>query len=165
MEKSKKFDTAVYEESSPVLLAQQPSMAKEKQPKEDKQWVQLRAHLETRLNSLFSWFVSWWYQNFTDLSQFILPRRSIWLTQSVGGVPTPNSMQRGREINQSIVDPTATFAVRVCAAGLMSGLASPSRPWFKVSTMVRNFEPDAAGKEWMDEVENRMYKVLAGIFG
>ena len=160
----KKFDSAIYEESSPVLLAKQPSMAKETKGagKKDAEWVQLRSHLEGRLNSLFSWFVSWWYQNFTDLSQFILPRRSIWLTQSVGGVPTPNSMQRGREINQSIVDPTATFAVRVCAAGLMSGLASPSRPWFKVSTMVRNFEPDAAGKEWMDEVENRMYKVLAG---
>ncbi len=163
MEKPNKFESAAYTESSPVLLAQQPSMADERTPKkEDKEWVQLRAHLETRLNSLFAWFVSWWYQNFTDLSQFILPRRSIWLTQSVGGIPTPNSMQRGREINQSIVDPTATFATRVCAAGLMSGLASPSRPWFKVSTMVRNFEPDAAGKEWMDEVENRMYKVLAG---
>jgi len=160
---SSDFSKAEYELSSPVLLSRQPTMANEKTPKkEDKEWVQLRAHLETRLNSLFAWFVSWWYQNFTDLSQYILPRRSIWLTQSVGGVPTPNSMQRGREINQSIVDPTATFAVRVCAAGLMSGLASPSRPWFKVSTMVRNFEPDAAGKEWMDEVENRMYKVLAG---
>lgn len=163
MKSDTKFADAKYELSGPVLLSQQPSMANEKTPKkEDKEWVQLRAHLETRLNSLFAWFVSWWYQNFVDLSQFMLPYRSIFLTQSVGGIPTPNSMQRGREINQSIVDPTATYAVRICAAGLMSGLASPSRPWFKVSTMVRNFEPDAAGKEWMDEVENRMYKVLAG---
>jgi len=153
--------TAVYEQASATLLSRQPSMAKKDRSKTDPKWNTLRGHLEARLNSLYTWRQSWWTQNWSDLTQFLLPRRSIWLTQSAGGTPTPNNMTRGREINQSIVDPTGTFAVRVCAAGLMSGLASPSRPWFKITPKIKNFEPDDAGKLWMDEVENRIYTVLA----
>lgn len=158
-----KESTAVYEKSSPTLLSQQSAVVKnQKSSRSDSEWNTLRGHLEARLNSLYTWRESWWSQNWSDLAQFLLPRRSIWLTQSAGGNPTPNNMTRGRELNQSILDPTGTFAVRVCSAGLMSGLASPSRPWFKVTPKIKNFEPDDAGKEWMDEIENRMYAVLAG---
>lgn len=151
-----------YENAGPTLLAQQPSTAKvKKSEKSDAEWNTLRGHLEARLNSLYTWRQSWWSQNWSDLAQFLLPNRSIWLTQSSGGNPTANNMTRGREINQSILDPTGTFAVRVCAAGLMSGLASPSRPWFKVSPKLKNFEPDDEGRRWMDEIENRLYTVLA----
>ncbi len=152
--------TAFYEKASATLLAQQPSAIKIKKIPIDPEWNTLRGHLEARLNSLYVWRQSWWTQNWSDLAQFLLPRRSIWLTQSAGGTPTANNMTRGKELNQSIIDPTGTFAVRVCAAGLMSGLASPSRPWFKITPKLKNFEPDAAGKEWMDEVENRLYTVL-----
>jgi hypothetical protein len=153
-----------YEKSGPALLAAQPSVAKTKSKGKESnpEWNTLRGHLEARLNSLYTWRQSWWTQNWSDLSQFLLPRRSIWLTQSTGGTPTPNNMTRGREINQSILDPTGTFAVRVCSAGLMSGLASPSRPWFKVTTKLKNYQPDADGRIWMDEIENRIYTVLAG---
>lgn len=155
--------TAFYEHSGATLLAQQPSVAKikSKGTAANTEWNTLRGHLEARLNSLYTWRQSWWTSNWSDLAAFLLPRRSIWLTQSTGGTPTPNNMSRGREINQSILDPTGTFAVRVCAAGLMSGLASPSRPWFKVSPRLKNFQPDAEGRAWMDEVENRMYTVIA----
>lgn len=151
----------VYETSGPTLLASQPAVVKIKKAKNNPEWNTLRGHLEARLNSLYVWRQSWWTQNWSDLAQFLLPKRSIWLTQSAGGVPTPNNMTRGREINQSIVDPTGTFAVRVCAAGLMSGLASPSRPWFKIKPKFKGFEPDDEGKRWMDEVESRIYTVLA----
>ncbi len=163
-ENATKVSEAYYEQAGPALLARQPSMApiKTKGRANNTEWNTLRGHLEARLNSLYTWRQSWWTQNWSDLSQFLLPRRSIWLTQSAGGTPTPNNMSRGREINQSIIDPTGTFAVRVCAAGLMSGLASPSRPWFKITPKLKNFEPDDDGKKWMDEVENRLYTVLAG---
>lgn len=158
-----KESTAVYEQSSPTLLSRQPVVADVKKSKKtDPEWNTLRGHLEARLNSLYTWRTSWWASNWSDLSQFLLPRRSIYLTQGSGGIPTPNNTGRGREINQSIVDPTGTFAVRVCAAGLMSGLASPSRPWFKITPKLKNFEPDEAGRQWMDEVENRIYTILAG---
>lgn len=155
--------TAFYEKSGPTLLARQPAVAKTKSSSASgKDWNTLRGHLEARLISMNNWRQAWWTENWCDLAQFLLPRRSIWLTQSMGGIPTPNNMTRGREINQSIIDPTGTFAVRVCAAGLMSGLASPSRPWFKVTPKIKNFEPDDAGRQWMDEIEDRLYTVLAG---
>lgn len=154
---------AFYEKASPTLLAEQPTI---KEPGKDEHndplWPTLQGHLETRLVALRNWRQSWWTQNWSDLAEFILPRRSIWLTQSTGGNPNPNNMTRGRPLNTSIADPTATLAVRVCSAGLMSGLASPSRPWFKVIPAVKRMEIDAAARVWLDEIEDRMYTVIAG---
>ena len=151
-----------YEKSSPTFLAQQPSVEVVETKEYDPDWLKLKGHLETRLISLRNWRQSWWTQNWSDLAQFILPRRSIWLTQSTGGNPNPNNMTRGRQINSAIADPTATLAVRVCAAGLMSGLASPSRPWFKVIPAIRKTEIDAAARVYLDEIEDRIYTVIAG---
>lgn len=153
-----------YERAGPTLLAQQPSVP-DKGPKLSEydiaQWNVLRGHLEARLMGLRTWRESWWNQNWSDLAQYIEPRRSIWLTQSTGGIPSPNNMSRGRPINNSIVDPTATYAVRVCSSGIMSGLASPSRPWFKVMPSI-NIELDDEGRKWLDDVEDRIYTILAG---
>lgn len=153
-----------YEHSSVALLALQPDDLKEKvvSPQAVMDWEKLRTHMESRLNILRQWRNSWWNTNWNTLALYLLPRRSIWLTQTAGGWPTPNNMNRGRMLNDAIKDPTGTYAVRVCAAGLMSGLASPSRPWFKVITKIKNFEPDADGRKWMDEIEDRIYTVLAG---
>lgn len=127
----------------------------------EKSWQTLRGYLEQRTQSLRNWRNSWWIENWSDLAQFIMPRRSIWMTQSAGGWPTANNMLRGQEINQAIVDPTATYAVRICAGGMVSGLASPSRPWFKMTTSNRKRQLDQASRIWMDETEERIYTILA----
>lgn len=155
-------DVAFYERAGPVLLSMQPSEAKEKSKKDSTDWNMLRGKLESRLTSLWNWRSSWWSENWSDLATFIQPRRSIWLTQSAGGWPTPNNMTRGRPINSAIVDPTATLALRVCSGGLMSGLASPSRPWFKMMPSSRRIAIDSAARAWLDETEDRIYTVLAG---
>lgn len=155
--------TVHYEKAGATLLSQQPTLdVKEDRQKEDPTWPVLRGSLETRLIALRNWRQSWWTQNWSDLAEFILPRRSIWLTQSTGGNPNPNNMTRGRPLNTAIADPTATLAVRVCSSGLMSGLASPSRPWFKVIPAVKRLQIDAAAREWLDEIEDRIYTVIAG---
>jgi hypothetical protein len=162
----KEENTPVYEKSGPGLLAMQPSETDENtdtgNSKEDWSfWPTLRSHLESNLIALRLWRQSWWTENWSDLARYILPRRSIWLTQSTGGLPTPNNMTRGREINTNIVDPTATYDVRICAGGLMSGLASPSRPWFKIVPAMRGIELDAAARQWIDSIEEIIYTVLA----
>lgn len=154
-------DPVHYELASPTLLAQQPSDPVPAKVKDSKDWDELRGHMEQRINGLRAWRYSWWMQNWSDCAEFILPRRSIWLTQSSGGLPTPNNMSRGREINQSIVDPTATYAARVCSGGLVSGLVSPSRPWFKMTAMVGRKELDTDARVWLDETEDRIYTILA----
>lgn len=160
--KSVKDSESHYEKASPTLLSKQAAEVPDGEEHEDMPgWAILRGHLEQRLQALRTWRQSWWYQNWAQLAQYILPRRSIWMTQSTGGWPSPNNMTRGQELNQSIVDPTATFATRVCAGGLMSGLASPSRPWFKILPSIKNFDLDEAGRLWLDSTEDRIYTVLA----
>src|SRR4051812_11442944 len=96
---------AFYSKAGPEMLAQQPSEPTKKPPEEvipKADWSLLRSHLEGRLAMMRTWRDTWWIQNWSDLAQFILPRRSIWLTQSAGGLPSPNTMTRGLEINESI---------------------------------------------------------------
>jgi hypothetical protein len=153
-----------YDKSSFTFLADQGIVLPKNQSKDrdNQEWQILRGHAEAKLISLRNWRQSWWTQNWSDLAEFILPRRSIWLTQSTGGNPNPNSMTRGRPINTAIADPTATYAVRICASGLMSGLASPSRPWFKVIPSHSKFEIDADARVWLDSIEDKIYTVIAG---
>lgn len=158
----KKQDLVPYERAGPTLLSQQPSVPKKK-PKNyvEPGWNALRQHNEQRLSSLRTWRQSWWTGTWSDLSEYIQPRRSIWLTQSAGGLPSPNNMSRGRGINSAIVDPTATFATRICSGGLVSGLASPSRPWFKVVPSIKGISIDAEARTWLDQIEDRIYTILA----
>ncbi len=151
-----------YEEATAATMADEPNKIKTTKDTENesREWNALRGHLESRLTALRMWRNSWWYQNWSNLAEYILPRRSIWLTQSTGGQPTPNNMTRGKQLNNSIKDPTATYAARVCSAGLMSGLASPSRPWFKLKSAAKNADIPSDGRVWMDEVEERIYTVL-----
>lgn len=151
-----------YEKAGATFLSQQDTVTVDKSLQVDPAWQLLQPHLETRLIALRNWRQSWWTQNWSDLAEFILPRRSIWLTQSTGGNPNPNNMTRGRQINTAIADPTATLAARVCSAGLMSGLASPSRPWFKIIPAVKRLEIDADARIWLDDQEDKVYTVLAG---
>ena len=153
---------AFYQKSSAAELAKQPS---DKQPTDGPSsppWNILRGHLESRLIGLRSWRSSWWFQNWSQLAQYIEPRRSTWLTQSTGGTPTPNSMNRGQPINNSIVDPTGTYAVRVCTGAMVSGLASQSRPWFQFVPSIKGVELDAEARQWLDDVEERMYTIMSG---
>lgn len=153
-----------YEGAGPDKLAMQPNTPKGKPVLDGmskEEWSKLRGHLESNLAMMRTWRDTWWIQNWSDLAQFILPRRSIWLTQSAGGFPSPNTMTRGLEINESILDPTATFAARICSGGLMSGLASPSRPWFKIIPAINGTQLDDAAKQWIDEVEDIVYTILA----
>ena len=98
-------------------------------------------------------------QHWQLLETYILPRRGIFINQTM---PTPNTMNRGAAINTAILDPTGTQAMRKCAASMKAGLMSSSRPWFKIKPAM--MEREALGEEvqmWFEEVEDRMYQVMA----
>lgn len=152
-----------YELAGPSLLAQQPPEAKSDPEPLKAAWVDMRAHMEARLTMLRNWRLSW-AQHWALLAAYINPRRNTWLTQGagVGGQPVANSMIRGYPINQNIVDPTGTQAMRVCCSGLMSGLMSPTRPWFKIKPALEGLDDNDAVMNWCETVENRIYAVMAG---
>lgn len=157
-----KYDYAPYETAGALQLSKQPNKIETKKVPSEKEieWSKECSLLEQMVNSVWQWRTSWWFENWSNLSIYLQPRRSIWMTQNTGGVPSPNSMNRGRQINGAIKDPTATFALRICAAGLMSGVASPSRKWFKITTS-GSVSLDEDAKKWIDTVEDRVYTVLA----
>lgn len=124
----------------------------------DPNWPIMRQHLEARMNMLRAWRFSW-MQHYQLLESYLLPRRGIFINSAM---PTPNTMIRGLPINQNIVDPTGTQAMRICAAGLMSGLMSPGRPWKKLKpAFMDTTELDADGQSWLEEVNDRMDTVMA----
>lgn len=149
--KAKAF--ARYEEADVSLLAKTPAFIRP-DSRTNLKWELFRSQLENRLFSLRSWRLSWW-AHWARLAEALLPRRYHWLV-------TPNTFTRGNPINQAIINPTGTQAVRVCTAGMRSGLMSSSRPWFKIKPSIENYEVDPEQQAWFDEVEARMYAVLAG---
>ena len=68
---------------------------------------------------------------------------------------------RGDQRNQSIVDSTPVYAARTCAAGLMSGMTSAARVWFKMTLTDKPLLEHAAVKAWLDEVRDRIAGVLS----
>lgn len=109
-----------------------------------------RRHVEDTLEQMRAdrqSFVSHWQ----DLAKMIKPRRGRFFLQDVN---------KGDRRNQSIIDSTATFAVRTLSAGMMSGITNPAREWFRLTTP----DPDLAEldtvKAWLHTVTQRLNTVL-----
>lgn len=82
-----------------------------------------------------------------ELSDFINPRGSRFLTSDVN---------RDNRRNTNIVDPTATLAARTLSSGMMSGITSPARPWFRLATTDPDMMDYGPVKVWLEAVQNRM---------
>lgn len=85
-----------------------------------------------------------------ELSDFILPRSSRFLMSD------RNRSSR----NTKIVDPTATLADRTLSSGMLSGITSPTRPWFALTTPDPALMEFGPVKYWLEVVKNRMNDVM-----
>jgi hypothetical protein len=99
----------------------------------------LRAQLDLERSS----FISHW----KSCADFILPRRQRMEITDVN---------RGDRRNSNIIDNTATLAVRTLRAGMMSGVTSPARPWFRLATNDQSLSELGDVKSWLYLVERRM---------
>lgn len=104
---------------------------------------QLRGQLMTERSS----FLSHW----NDLGRFILPRRPRFFV---------TDGDRGNRRNHSIVDSTAGLAARTLRSGMMSGITSPARPWFRLSTSDPDLDEKDSVKEWLYMVTTRMSDIF-----
>ncbi len=111
-----------------------------------------KARLEQRRGALDqdrqSWLAHW-----RELADYILPRRARFLA---------SERNRGDKINQKILDGTGTLAARTLASGMMSGVTSPSRPWFRLVTRERQLMDDEAVTAWIWQAEARVRQLFAG---
>lgn len=86
-----------------------------------------------------------------EISRYLLPRSGRFFTQD---------RNRGGKRHNNILDNTATRALRVLGAGLMSGGSSPARPWFRLATPDPELMKSAAVKQWLDDVTRLMFDVF-----
>jgi len=117
----------------------------------------LRSQLETERAS----FLSVW----RELGDHILPMRPRFTT---------SENNRGERKNQKIINSTATLAARTLRSGMMSGVTSPARPWFRLAVPDPSLMEAGPIKDWLYIVSERMsaaflksnlYNVLPIIYG
>ena len=87
-----------------------------------------------------------------ELSDFINPRGSRFLVTDVN---------RDDRRNTKIVDPTATLAARTLSSGMMSGITSPARPWFKLSLREHDAAEFGPVKLWLSIAEERLRQAFS----
>lgn len=100
--------------------------------------------LVQRLTSLESERSSW-MTHWQELAEHLRPRGSRLFSN-------PNT-NRGDKVNDSIIDSTPLIARRTTEAGMMSGITSPSRPWFRYTTPDARVAEGEGAKEWLRQVE------------
>jgi hypothetical protein len=113
----------------------------------------LRSYFTNRLGALdrerASYVPTW-----RDLSAHFAPRRGRFLQ----GAPDAS---RGRRRDQQLIDNTPLIAARVMASGMMAGISSPARPWFRLRLATERANEDPGARAWLDEVQQRMLRVFA----
>lgn len=100
-----------------------------------------------------------------DLADYILPRRGRFFITDVND---------GQRKDERIIDSSATMASRTLASGMMTGVTSPARQWFRLTTdredlnenpEVKTYLKDVSEKMRMIFLKSNLYNVLPTLYG
>lgn len=94
-----------------------------------------------------------WEKHYRNLSQYIQPRNGRYDEEDVN---------KGDRRDQFILDSTATRAARTLSSGMMAGMTSPARPWFRLATGDPDMMEFQPVKAWVHDVSNLMRRIFAG---
>lgn len=87
-----------------------------------------------------------------EISEYVLPRSGRFMQSEAN---------RGGKKHNAIHDSTGTKSLRILEAGLMAGMTSPARPWFRLTTSDPNLDDAPAVKKWLAEVTRQMQMVFS----
>lgn len=87
-----------------------------------------------------------------ELSDYHLASRGRFLT---------SDRNKGWKRNTKQINNSSQLAVRTLASGMMSGITSPARPWFRLTTPDPDMAEFGAVKHWLHRTQEIMYKVFA----
>ncbi len=93
-----------------------------------------------------------WMAHWREISEYQQPRAGRFVVTDVN---------RGEKRHQSIYDRTAIGAHRTLAAGLMSGMTSPARPWFRLGLADRDLMEYSAVKTWLHRTGLLLREIFA----
>lgn len=94
---------------------------------------------------------STWRQQWAEITAYLSPTLGRYYVQD---------RDRGQKRFGNIYDNTGSRGLSVLAAGLMGGLTSPSRPWFRLGTADQDLNKSPAVKQWLADVTNIMLEVF-----
>jgi hypothetical protein len=97
---------------------------------------------------------STWRTHWKEISEYLLPRRGIFLTNEQEKAGT------GEKKDGKIINTKVLRARRVMAAGMLTGMTPPTRPWFRLSLPdpeLLEFHPVRA---WLEVVQQAMQTIL-----
>lgn len=94
-----------------------------------------------------------WREHWRLIADYVMPRRYNWLQSQ-------RESRIGAQLaNPLILDGAATLAARTLAAGMMNGITSPARPWFRLSAP--QFRNNARVRKWLDQAQSDMLFAMA----
>lgn len=95
---------------------------------------------------------STWDSHHRELAEYILPRHIRINTSETN---------KGSKRNDKIFNGTATRSLRVLASGMMAGITSPARRWYRLTTPDPNNVDSPGVRDWLEDTEKRMFTVFA----
>lgn len=108
-------------------------------------------HYNKRLEALRSEYSSF-RSHHIELSDNILASRGRFLT---------SDRNRGHKRNTKQFNNTGRRASRSLSAGMMAGMSSPARPWFRLGTHNKALREIRAVKSWLKAVERLLFAIFA----
>jgi hypothetical protein len=106
---------------------------------------------QSRKNAMFTERSSW-IKRYQDINQYLLPYSGRFFT---------TDRNKGDRSFNSIYDETATFALDVLTAGMMAGMTSPARPWFRLATPDKDLMEFDPVRWWLHDVSELMRDIYA----
>lgn len=94
---------------------------------------------------------STWINRYRDITDYLLPYSGRYST---------SDHNRGDRTFNSIYDETATFALDVLTAGMMAGMTSPARPWFRLATPDKDLMEYDPVRWWLHDVSELMRDIF-----
>ena len=99
------------------------------------------------LKSERSSFIPYW----CELSDYHLANRGRFLL----------SDRNKHKRNTKQINNTSRLSSRTLASGMMAGITSPARPWFRLGSGDIDLDDNSAVKQWLHQVQDIMYKVFS----
>ena len=98
-------------------------------------------------NERSSWITHW-----REISDYQQPRAGRFVA---------TDRNRGDKRTNHILDNTAVFGARTLAAGLMSGVTSPARPWFRLEIKDKDLMESGPVKTWLHDTAALLRSIFA----
>ena len=116
-----------------------------------------KAQVNDQERHIFRWNMlkderSSWIDHWRDIGDNISTRRARFLTED---------RNKGYKKNEKIINTTPIIAHRTLASGMMAGITSPSREWFRLTLPDPDLADKDSVKEWLHEVELRIRTIYA----